>query len=47
MKKENGALYFNEINTSPGFTKTSMVPRLLSLASEDTLLRLVKGWLAE
>lgn len=47
LKKENGALYFNEINTSPGFTKTSMVPRLLSLASEDTLLRLVKGWLAE
>jgi D-alanine-D-alanine ligase len=44
---DSGRLYFNEVNTSPGFTATSMVPRLLALHGKDTLQKLLLGWIAE
>ncbi len=44
---DSGKLYFNEVNTSPGFTSQSMVPRLLSLHGKDTLRKLLLGWIAE
>jgi len=35
LDKTNGELYFNEINTIPGFTKISMYPKLLAASGID------------
>ena len=34
MDKESGEVYFNEVNTLPGFTKISMYPKLWEAAGK-------------
>lgn len=43
LRREDGEIYFNEINTIPGFTEDSLFPRLFSLIHVDPLLFLTEG----
>lgn len=43
LRGEDGALFFNEINTLPGFTEDSLFPRLFSLIGVDPVLFLTEG----
>ena len=45
FRRQDGALYFNEVNTAPGFTATSMAPRLLALHGEGTLRSILWEWI--
>ncbi len=45
LDKQDGAIYFNEINTIPGFTSISMYPKLMEasgIAPKELLTRLVE-----
>ena len=43
LRREDGAIFFNEINTLPGFTEDSLFPRLFSLIGVDPVLFLTEG----
>ena len=43
LRRRDGKIFFNEINTLPGFTEDSLFPRLLSLLGVDALTFLVEG----
>ena len=43
LRGEDGTLFFNEINTLPGFTEDSLFPRLFGLIGVDPVLFLTEG----
>lgn len=43
LRGADGSIYFNEINTLPGFTEESLFPRLFSLIGVDPLVFLTEG----
>ncbi len=43
LRREDGRIFFNEINTLPGFTEDSLFPRLFSLIGVDPLVFLTEG----
>lgn len=43
LRRKDGKIYLNEINTLPGFTEDSLFPRLFSLIGIDPLLFLTEG----
>lgn len=43
LRRRDGRIFFNEINTLPGFTEDSLFPRLFSLIGVDPLLFLTEG----
>lgn len=43
LRREDGRIFFNEINTLPGFTEDSLFPRLFSLIGIDPLVFLTEG----
>ena len=43
LRRHDGKIFFNEINTLPGFTEDSLFPRLLSLIGVDAVTFLTEG----
>ena len=43
LRRRDGRVFFNEINTLPGFTEDSLFPRLFALLGVDPLLFLTEG----
>ncbi len=43
LRREDGKIYFNEINTLPGFTEDSLFPRLFASLGVDALTFLTEG----
>lgn len=43
LRREDGKIFFNEINTLPGFTADSLFPRLFALIGIDPILFLTEG----
>ena len=43
LRRHDGRIFFNEINTLPGFTEDSLFPRLLSLIDVDPIAFLLEG----
>lgn len=43
LRRADGKIFFNEINTLPGFTEESLFPRLFSLIGIDPILFLTEG----
>lgn len=43
LRRHDGKIFFNEINTLPGFTADSLFPRLFSLIGVDALTFLLEG----
>ena len=43
LRRKDGKIFFNEINTLPGFTESSLFPRLFSLLGVDAVTFLTEG----
>ena len=43
FRRTDGKIFFNEINTLPGFTEDSLFPRLFSLIGIDAVTFLTEG----
>ena len=43
LRRHDGKIFFNEINTLPGFTEESLFPRLFALIDIDPLVFLTEG----